>query len=101
MAPLLMASGPSRADEVTEAATDVAAAATKATADLPPTVTFGGSLGQYDPISAVVFDAVVAALLVLTLGVGHVSLNTYMHACMHAAWFSGCFKIRHIVVLHC
>ncbi len=101
MAPLLMASGPSRADEVTEAATDVAAAATKATADLPPTVTFGGSFGQYDPIIAVFFYAVVAALLVLTLGVGHVSLDTCMHACMHAAWFSGCFKIRHIVVLHC
>lgn len=88
MAPLLIASGPSRADEVTEAATDVAAAATKATADLPPTVTFGGSFGQYDPIIAFFFYAVVAVLLVLTLGVGHVSL----HACMRAAWYFGCFS---------
>ena len=83
MAPLLIASGPSRADEVTEAATDVVAAATKATADVPPTVTFGGSFGQYDPIIAVFFYAVVAALLVLTLGVSHVCLLACMHACMH------------------
>ena len=95
MAPLLIASGPSRADEVTEAATDVAAAATKATADLPPTVTFGGSFGQYDPIIAVFFYAVVAALLVLTLGVGHVSL----HACMRASWYSGCFSTQRSVAL--
>ena len=84
MAPLLIASGPSRAEEVTEAATDVAAAASKATADLPPTVTFGGSFGQYDPIIAIFFYAVVAALLVLTLGVGHVSLHARIHTCMHA-----------------
>ncbi len=99
MAPLLIASGPSRADEVTEAATDAAAAASKATADLPPTVTFGGSFGQYDPIIAVFFYAVVAALLVLTLGVGHVGLHAYMHACMHAAWYSGCFYIQRSVAL--
>lgn len=59
------------ADEVTTAAGDVAQAATKATADLPPTVTFGGSFGQYDPIIAFFFYAVIAALTVLTLGVRH------------------------------
>ena len=57
------------ADEVTTAAGDAAQAATKATADLPPTVTFGGSFGQYDPIIAFFFYAVIAALTVLTLGV--------------------------------
>ena len=98
MAPLLIASGPSRADEVTEAATDVAAAATKATADLPPTVTFGGSFGQYDPIIAIFFYAVVAALLVLTLGVGQLACtHAYIHACMHAAWCSGYFYTQRSV----
>ncbi|KAL0032229.1 hypothetical protein WJX77_012122 [Trebouxia sp. C0004] len=77
MAPLLIASGPSRADEVAEAATDAAAAATKAAADLPPTVTFGGSFGQYDPIIAVFFYAVVAALLVLTFGVTYLSIRNW------------------------
>ncbi len=101
MAPLLIASGPSRADEVTEAATDVAAAATKATADLPPTVTFGGSFGQYDPIIAIFFYAVVAALLVLTLGVGHVSLHARIHTCMHACMQHGALAtFIHSVVLH-
>lgn len=63
-------SGPSRAGEVSEAAADAATATTAAaTNDIGPTVTFGGSFGQYDPIIAVFFYAVVAALLVLTLGV--------------------------------
>ena len=70
VASLLAVSGPSRAGEVSEAAADAATATTAAaTNDIGPTVTFGGSFGQYDPIIAVFFYAVVAALLVLTLGV--------------------------------
>lgn len=86
LAPALAAAGPSRAGEVSEAATDVATATAAATADLPPTVTFGGSFGQYDPIIAVFFYAVVAALLVLTLGVrqSHHVVMPSMHAGWHA-----------------
>ena len=70
MAPMMTASGPSIAGEVSEAATDAAASTASAAAELQgPTVTFGGSFGQYDPIIAVFFYAVIAALLVLTLGV--------------------------------
>lgn len=71
VAPLLIRSGASKAGELSEAVTEGAAAAAQATPELPPTVTFGGSFGQYDPIIAVSFYAVVAALLVLTLGVSH------------------------------
>ena len=71
MSPLLISPTASRADEVTTAAGDAAQAAAKATADLPPTVTFGGSFGQYDPIIAFFFYAVIATLTVLTLGVCH------------------------------
>lgn len=71
VAPLLIRSGASKAGELSEAATEGAAAAAQATPELPPTVTFGRSFGQYDPIIAVSFYAVVAALLVLTLGVSH------------------------------
>ena len=71
LSPLIVNPTASRADEVTTAAGDVAQAAAKATADLPPTVTFGGSFGQYDPIIAFFFYAVIATLTVLTLGVGH------------------------------
>ena len=69
VAPLLTRSGASQAGELSEAATEGAAAAAQVAPELPPTVTFGGSFGQYDPIIAVSFYAVVVALLVLTLGV--------------------------------
>ena len=69
LSPLVINPTASRADEVTIAAGDAAQAAAKATADLPPTVTFGGSFGQYDPIIAFFFYAVIATLTVLTLGV--------------------------------
>lgn len=59
----------SSADEVTTAAGDAAQAAASAAPDMPPTVTFGGSFGQYDPIIAFFFYAVIATLTVLTLGV--------------------------------
>ena len=72
LSPLVINPTASRADEVTTAAGDAAQAAAKATADLPPTVTFGGSFGQYDPIIAFFFYAVIATLTVLTLGVRHV-----------------------------
>ena len=71
VAPLLIRSGASNAGELSEAVTEGAASAAQATPELPPTVTFGGSFGQYDPIIAVSFYAVVAALLILTLGVSH------------------------------
>lgn len=44
------------------------AAADQAVQDLP-TVTFGGSLGQWDPVIGVTFYLVVGALTILTLGV--------------------------------
>ena len=66
----------SRADEVTTAAGDAAQAAANATSDMPPTVTFGGSFGQYDPIIAFFFYAVIATLTVLTLGVCLFSIPT-------------------------
>ena len=57
------------AQAVSRVQADAAQAAAKATADLQPTVTFGGGFGQYDPIIAFFFYAVIATLTVLTLGV--------------------------------
>lgn len=68
----------SRADEVTTAAGDAAQAAANATSDMPPTVTFGGSFGQYDPIIAFFFYAVIATLTVLTLGVCLLSIPSFL-----------------------
>ena len=72
----MLISQESRASESTEAAKDAASAAASAASDLPadlPTVTFGGSFNQYDPVVAFFFYATVATLAVLTLGV---SLST-------------------------
>lgn len=76
LSPLIVNPNVSRADEVTMATGGVAQAAANATADLPPTVTFGGSFGQYDPIIAFFFYAVIATLTVLTFGVSHLNLNS-------------------------
>lgn len=73
---LLVSPTASRADEVTTAAGDAAQAAANATSDMPPTVTFGGSFGQYDPIIAFFFYAVIATLTILTLGVCLFSIPT-------------------------
>jgi len=77
LSPLVLNPTASRADEVTKAAADAAQAAAEATADLPPTVTFGGSFGQYDPIIAFFFYAVIATLTVLTLGVAYLSIRSW------------------------
>ena len=63
----------SRASETAEAAKDAASAAASSATELSPdvpTVTFGGSFNQYDPVIAFFFYAVVATLAVLTIGVG-------------------------------
>ena len=85
MSPLVINPTAVRADEVTTAAGDAAQAAAKATADLPPTVTFGGSFGQYDPIVAFFFYAVIATLTVLTLGVCHFCFITCL-PCQCQCW---------------
>ncbi|KAL3161556.1 hypothetical protein ABBQ32_010423 [Trebouxia sp. C0010 RCD-2024] len=77
LSPLIVNPNVSRADEVTMATGGVAQAAANATADLPPTVTFGGSFGQYDPIIAFFFYAVIATLTVLTFGVAYLSIRSW------------------------
>lgn len=74
LSPLVSNPTAARADEVTTAAGGAAQAAAEAAADLAPTVTFGGSFGQYDPIIAFFFYAVIATLTVLTLGVSATSI---------------------------
>ena len=93
LSPLAIHPTASRADEVTTAAGDAAQAAAKATADLPPTVTFGGSFGQYDPIVAFFFYAVIATLTVLTLGVCHFCSATRM-PCQCSAGFCATSEAR-------
>lgn len=77
LSPLVSNPTAARADEVTTAAGGAAQAAAEAAADLAPTVTFGGSFGQYDPIIAFFFYAVIATLTVLTLGVAYLSIRSW------------------------
>ena len=86
ISPLTVSPTAARADELTAAAGNAAQAASQAAPDLPPTVTFGGSFGQYDPIIAVFFYAVIAALTVLTLGVSKSGGTAAIAVvCMHAS----------------